>query len=141
MSARDVCPSPHEAWAPTSPTGPAPVACPAVGTPRRGSAPPFSGSPRERPAGNPEKEPPIPPPIPIPYPYTSYPFEVRREGEGLDATGEVELELRALGIRPPVVAGVVKVANRLAAEGLQQFDHAAVVAPELAGEGPGDDRG
>ena len=40
------------------------------------------------------------------------PLEVRREGEGLDATGEVELELRALGIRPPVVAGVVKVANR-----------------------------
>jgi len=40
------------------------------------------------------------------------PVEVRRDGTGLVATGEVWLELRALGIEPPSVAGVVKVANR-----------------------------
>jgi len=40
------------------------------------------------------------------------PLEVRREGPRLRASGEVELELRRLGIEPPAVAGVVKVANR-----------------------------
>lgn len=40
------------------------------------------------------------------------PVEVRLEGGGLVATGEIRLELRALGIEPPSVAGVVRVANR-----------------------------
>jgi polyisoprenoid-binding protein YceI len=40
------------------------------------------------------------------------PVDVRRDAEGLVATGEASLELRALGIEPPAVAGVVKVANR-----------------------------
>jgi polyisoprenoid-binding protein YceI len=40
------------------------------------------------------------------------PLEVRREAEGLLATGHLELKLRDLGIDPPSVAGVVKVANR-----------------------------
>lgn len=40
------------------------------------------------------------------------PIEVQRDGAGLTATGEAWLELRALGIEPPSVGGVVKVANR-----------------------------
>jgi polyisoprenoid-binding protein YceI len=40
------------------------------------------------------------------------PVEVRRGPEGLTASGETTLELRALGIEPPSVAGLVKVANR-----------------------------
>jgi polyisoprenoid-binding protein YceI len=40
------------------------------------------------------------------------PVDVHRDAEGLVATGEVALELRALGIEPPSVGGVVKVANR-----------------------------
>jgi polyisoprenoid-binding protein YceI len=40
------------------------------------------------------------------------PVEVKRDGAGLTATGEAFLELRALGIEPPSVGGVVKVANR-----------------------------
>jgi polyisoprenoid-binding protein YceI len=39
------------------------------------------------------------------------PLEVRLEGEEIVATGEVELKLERLGIEPPSVAGVVKVAN------------------------------
>jgi polyisoprenoid-binding protein YceI len=39
------------------------------------------------------------------------PLEVRREGDEILATGEVELRLKRLGIEPPSVAGVVKVAN------------------------------
>ena len=46
------------------------------------------------------------------------PVHVRRDGQGLVATGETALQLRALGIEPPSVGGVVKVANtfRLAFE-------------------------
>ncbi len=40
------------------------------------------------------------------------PLELARDAEGLTAKGETWLELRALGIEPPSVAGVVKVANR-----------------------------
>jgi polyisoprenoid-binding protein YceI len=40
------------------------------------------------------------------------PVEVRREARGLAAAGETWLELRTLGIEPPSVASVVKVANR-----------------------------
>ena len=40
------------------------------------------------------------------------PLEVRSEPGGLVATGRLELQLRDLGIDPPSVAGVVKVANR-----------------------------
>lgn len=40
------------------------------------------------------------------------PVDVRRDAGGLVATGEAALELRTLGIEPPSVAGVVKVANR-----------------------------
>ena len=40
------------------------------------------------------------------------PLEVRRTGDELEAKGEVQLNLRDLGIEPPSVAGVVKVANR-----------------------------
>ena len=39
------------------------------------------------------------------------PLEVRREAEALVATGEVKLRLRRIGVEPPSVAGVVKVAN------------------------------
>lgn len=39
------------------------------------------------------------------------PLTATREGDGLVATGETSLELRALGIEPPSVGGVVKVAN------------------------------
>jgi len=39
------------------------------------------------------------------------PLEARRVDGGIEAKGEVELELRDLGIEPPSVAGVVKVAN------------------------------
>ncbi|HXY41101.1 MAG TPA: YceI family protein [Vicinamibacteria bacterium] len=46
------------------------------------------------------------------------PVRVRRDGAGLVASGETSLQLRALGIEPPSVGGVVKVANtfRLAFE-------------------------
>ena len=40
------------------------------------------------------------------------PVEVRTDGDGIVATGELGLELRMLGIEPPSVAGVVRVANR-----------------------------
>lgn len=40
------------------------------------------------------------------------PLEVRSSPGSLVATGQVELNLRDLGIEPPSVAGVVKVANR-----------------------------
>jgi len=39
------------------------------------------------------------------------PLVVRRQGDELSAHGEAELRLRDLGIRPPSVAGVVKVGN------------------------------
>ena len=39
------------------------------------------------------------------------PLEVRRQGDELVVSGEVELRLRRLGIEPPSVAGVVKVSN------------------------------
>lgn len=44
------------------------------------------------------------------------PLEVARDGAGIQARGEVSLELRDLGIEPPSVAGVVKVANRFRLE-------------------------
>jgi polyisoprenoid-binding protein YceI len=40
------------------------------------------------------------------------PVDVRSSPEGLLGSGEAKLQLEALGIRPPSVAGVVKVANR-----------------------------
>jgi polyisoprenoid-binding protein YceI len=40
------------------------------------------------------------------------PLDARLDGEVLEAEGEVELRLRDLGIEPPTVAGVVKVADR-----------------------------
>jgi polyisoprenoid-binding protein YceI len=39
------------------------------------------------------------------------PLEVRREGDAIVATGEVELKLEGLGIEPPSVSGVVNVDN------------------------------
>jgi polyisoprenoid-binding protein YceI len=39
------------------------------------------------------------------------PLEVVRDGAGIEARGEVGLKLRDVGIEPPSVAGVVKVAN------------------------------
>jgi polyisoprenoid-binding protein YceI len=39
------------------------------------------------------------------------PMEVRLEGDEIVATGEAELQLEHLGIAPPAVAGLVKVAN------------------------------
>jgi hypothetical protein len=39
------------------------------------------------------------------------PLDVRRQGNGIVTTGEVTLHLKRLGIDPPTVAGVVKVAN------------------------------
>jgi polyisoprenoid-binding protein YceI len=45
-----------------------------------------------------------------PFP-VEIPLEVHRAGDTLEATGEVELRLRELGIAPPSVAGVVNVAN------------------------------
>jgi len=46
------------------------------------------------------------------------PLSVRRDGQGLVASGETSLQLRELGVEPPSVGGVVKVANsfRLAFE-------------------------
>ena len=44
------------------------------------------------------------------------PLEAQRQGEALEAKGEVELNLRDLGIEPPSVAGVVKVSNRFKLE-------------------------
>jgi polyisoprenoid-binding protein YceI len=40
------------------------------------------------------------------------PLRVRRDAGGLVAEGETSLQLRALGIEPPSVGGVVKVANK-----------------------------
>jgi polyisoprenoid-binding protein YceI len=61
------------------------------------------------------------------------PLVVRRQGDGLTAAGEAKLRLRHLGIDPPSVAGVVKVADefRLA------FDVRAFREGE-AGEGVSD---
>jgi len=56
------------------------------------------------------------------------PLEVEPEGDAIDARGAVELELRDLGILPPSVAGVVKVANRFRLE----FE---IRATALAGRG------
>ena len=39
------------------------------------------------------------------------PLQVRREGDEIVATGEMELQLKRLGIKPPSVAGVVNVDN------------------------------
>jgi hypothetical protein len=39
------------------------------------------------------------------------PVKVERDGDALLATGEVPLRLRAIGVEPPAVAGVVKVGN------------------------------
>lgn len=39
------------------------------------------------------------------------PMDVRREGDTLVTTGEVELRLSRLGVNPPSVAGVVKVSD------------------------------
>jgi polyisoprenoid-binding protein YceI len=39
------------------------------------------------------------------------PLEARRRGDGIEASGGVSLNLRDVGIEPPSVAGVVKVAN------------------------------
>jgi len=39
------------------------------------------------------------------------PLEVARDAAGIEARGEVALKLRDVGIEPPSVAGVVKVAN------------------------------
>lgn len=44
------------------------------------------------------------------------PMAVVLQGDALEARGAVTLELRALGIEPPAVAGVVKVANRFGLE-------------------------
>ena len=44
------------------------------------------------------------------------PLEVAREGLGMTARGALALNLRDLGIEPPSVAGVVKVANRFRLE-------------------------
>jgi hypothetical protein len=39
------------------------------------------------------------------------PLDVRRSGSEIHARGEVEWRLRDLGVEPPSVGGVVKVAN------------------------------
>jgi hypothetical protein len=44
------------------------------------------------------------------------PLEVERQGATLRARGEVELKLRALGIEPPSVGGVVNVKDRFKLE-------------------------
>lgn len=44
------------------------------------------------------------------------PLEVARSADGIEARGEVALNLRDLGVEPPSVAGVVKVANRFRLE-------------------------
>jgi polyisoprenoid-binding protein YceI len=44
------------------------------------------------------------------------PLEVVREALGLAARGGLDLNLRDLGVEPPSVAGVVKVANRFRLE-------------------------
>lgn len=46
-----------------------------------------------------------------PWP-VAVPLELTRRGSGIEARGEAQLGLRELGIEPPSVAGVVKVANR-----------------------------
>jgi polyisoprenoid-binding protein YceI len=44
------------------------------------------------------------------------PLEAEKKGEALEASGEVELNLRDFGIEPPSVAGVVKVSNKFKLE-------------------------
>lgn len=44
------------------------------------------------------------------------PLEVRRDGNQIEARGEIRLNLRDVGIEPPSVAGVVKVSNRFRLE-------------------------
>jgi polyisoprenoid-binding protein YceI len=44
------------------------------------------------------------------------PLDARRVDGGIEAKGELSLSLRDLGIEPPSVAGVVKVANRFRLE-------------------------
>jgi polyisoprenoid-binding protein YceI len=44
------------------------------------------------------------------------PLEVSRDGGAIEVRGQVDLNLRDLGIEPPSVAGVVKVANRFRLE-------------------------
>jgi polyisoprenoid-binding protein YceI len=56
------------------------------------------------------------------------PLEVVREGAGIEARGEVALNLRDVGIEPPSVAGVVKVANGFRLE-FEIRARAAVVHP------------
>jgi hypothetical protein len=56
------------------------------------------------------------------------PLEVERVASGLKATGEARLGLRDLGLPPPTVAGVVKVANRF------RVTFEVVAGPEGTGE-------
>jgi polyisoprenoid-binding protein YceI len=56
------------------------------------------------------------------------PLEVVREEAGIEARGEVALNLRDVGIEPPSVAGVVKVANGFRLE-FEIRARAAVVHP------------
>lgn len=53
------------------------------------------------------------------------PMEVVLQADALEARGSATLELRALGIEPPSVAGVVKVANRF----LIELEIRALAAP------------
>lgn len=55
------------------------------------------------------------------------PLDVSREGDTLEARGEVGLKLRELGIEPPSVAGLVKVADRFRLE----LELVAVADPNL----------
>jgi polyisoprenoid-binding protein YceI len=58
------------------------------------------------------------------------PLEAERQGDALQAKGEVELNLRDLGIEPPSVAGVVKVSNRFKLEfDIRARSQAAAPAP------------
>jgi len=59
------------------------------------------------------------------------PLEVRRAGDTLEATGEVGLRLRELGIEPPSVGGVVNVADpfRLSFDIVAHRTGTAVPAP------------
>jgi polyisoprenoid-binding protein YceI len=64
------------------------------------------------------------------------PLEVRSEPDGLVATGRLELNLRDLGIDPPAVAGVVKVANRFRVSFSTRWKVHEVEAPIRAGALP-----
>ena len=59
------------------------------------------------------------------------PLEVRRDADVLTATGQVALRLSEVGISPPSVAGVVKVANRF----LVTFEVRADLAAPAQGAG------